>query len=144
MKGNLIAVFLVIFAVASLFNAFGSSDDFFSRDPEATYDKNYQNLDLIIEVPGYKLTPEVMPPITKENSEYAKSMSPEIMEKAKKYVEYRKISHAANYNLYAAKDIGNYVLLYFTEPEVIDGFFELIYSRKLGKIIGSFSGVIAG
>jgi len=133
-----------IFALAKS-NAFASSDDFFIRDPEAIYDGDS---DLVVEIPGHKLIPEVMPPQQKEYYDYAKSISPEIMEKAKEYVAYRKINFfsdiARAYNIYAAKELGNYILLYFTLPEITDGFFELIYSKKLNKIIGTFPGVEAG
>jgi len=35
--------------------------------------------------------------------------------------------------------LGNYILLYFNEPKIADGGFEMVYSKKLKKIIGFFS-----
>jgi hypothetical protein len=147
MRRYLAVVFFSIFMMLVVTNAISSSDDFFTRDPEATYDKNYDNFDLVVEIPGHKLNPEIMPPQQKDD-DYASHINPEILEKAEKYIEYRKINYrsdtARSYKIYAAKEFGNYILLYFTLPKITDGFFELIYSKKLKKIIGTFPGVIAG
>ncbi len=127
--------------MVSVVTVIGSTDDFFIRDPEATYDKSFTNIEAVIEVPGYKLDPQnaLAIQIGKEEYEYAQRINTEILEKAKKYIEYTGINITKDYHIYAAKDLGNYILLFFDEPEVKDGGFELIYSKKLGKIIGSFS-----
>lgn len=55
MRRYLAVVFFSIFMMLVVTNAMSSSDDFFTRDPEATYDKNYDNFDLVVEIPGHKL-----------------------------------------------------------------------------------------
>lgn len=141
MKNCLITICSVIIVLVSIANVMGSPDDFFSRDPEATYADSFINIEVVIEIPGYKLDPQsaLAIPIEKEEYEYAQCINPKILEKAKKYVEYSKISATKDYYIYAAKDLDSYILLYFIELEVMDGDFELIYSKKLKKIIGCFS-----
>ncbi len=138
MKKYLLFIFLTLFAVVSVS---GAADDFFARDPKAIYDEAYANIDVVIEIPGYKLDPQNALKISLEKEDYEKAgnMDLVILEKAKKYINYSKINTAKDYVLYAAKDLGEYVLLYFNEPEIMDGGFELIYSKELNKIIGSFS-----
>ena len=141
MKNCLALILSVIFALTSQINAMSSPDDFFTRDPEATYDERFTDIEVVIEIPGYKLDPQnaLAIPIGKEEYEYAQRINSEILEKAKKYTKYNSINITKDYHIYAAKDLGNYILLYFDEPEVMDGGFELIYSKKLNKIIGTFS-----
>lgn len=146
MKNSVIAILSLISILVLITNVAGSTDDFFTRDPEATYDENFKNIEVVVEIPGYKLDPEsaLAILIEKEECEYAQHINPEVLEKAKKYAEYSKISVTKDYHLYAAKDLGNYILLYFDEPKVMDGGFELIYSKKLEKIIGCFLGGYKG
>ena len=129
--------------------AMGSENEFFSRDPNATYNENYPELNLVIEVPGQKLDPKSALAIPVKDAEYesARQIDPAILDKAKRYVEYKKLNFTDDYKLYAAKDLGGYILLYFQEGNskdgetvfVSDGGFELIYSNELKKIIGTFS-----
>lgn len=121
-----------------------SSDNYFIKDPEAIYDNRYKDIDLVIEIPGYKLNPQSELYADKKDFEYANHIGPDILDKAKKYIEYRKINHSKTYHLSAAKELGEYILLYFAEPEVIDGGFELVWSKKLKRIIGEFLAVTRG
>ncbi|HQO58789.1 MAG TPA: hypothetical protein PLT76_08740 [Candidatus Omnitrophota bacterium] len=138
MKKYLLFIFLTLFAVVS---ASSATDDFFARDPKAIYDESYTNIDVVIEIPGYKLDPQNALKISLEKQDYenAGNMDSVILEKANKYINYSKINTAKDYVLYAVKDLGEYVLLYFHEPKIMDGGFELIYSKELNNIIGSFS-----
>lgn len=134
-----IYIFLSILTFGLLINAVSSANDFFAKDPDAVYE-NFGSMDYIIEIPGYKLDPisALKISIKKKEYEYAQRINPEILEKAKKYIEYTK-TNTTDYHIYAAKDLGNYILLYFNEPEVADGGFEIVYSKRLEKIIGFFS-----
>ena len=134
-----IYILLPILTIGLLINAVCSANDFFAKDPEAVY-KKFGSMDYVIEIPGYKLDPQnaLKISIEKKEYEYAQNINPQILEKAKKYIEYTKIK-TTDYHIYAAKDLGNYILLYFNEPEVADGGFEMVYSKSLEKIIGFFS-----
>lgn len=116
-------------------------DEYFTRDPAAVYDKTYESIDLIIEIPGYKLDAKsaLSIPLEKEDYEYAQGIHQDILMKARQYVAYRNISEDGQYAIYAANDLGEYILLYFDEQEIRDGGFQLVYSKKLKRIIGSFS-----
>lgn len=141
MKKYSIFVLSIIFTLLFFPFAMSSTNDFFTKDPDAIYDKSFTNMDVVIEIPGYKLDPQraLAIPLGTEEYEYAKRIDPDILEKAKKYVKFLKMNVASDYLLYAAKDLGKYILLYFNEPKVMDSGFELIYSKKLKRIIGSFS-----
>ncbi len=128
----------VIFTMLFTANAMGAPNDFFSKDSGATYNEEFHGVEVVTKIPNYKLTFQTVK-IAKEDYIYAKRVTAEIIEKVKKYVDYRKVNQGANYNLYAAKELGEYLLLYFTEPGVMDGGFGLIYSNKLKKIIGCFA-----
>lgn len=78
-------------------------------------------------------------PIGNKEQELAKNIEQEILEKAKKYIEFTKINTTPSHYLSAAKDLEDYILLYFSEPDIIDGGFEIVYSKKLQKIVGFFS-----
>ena len=134
-----IYILLPILTIGLLINAVCLANDFFAKDPEAVYEK-FGSMDYIIEIPGYKLDPQnaLKISIEKKEYEYAKHINPKILEKAKKYIEYTKIN-TTDYHIYAAKDLGDYILLYFNEPEVADGGFEMVYSKSLEIIIGFFS-----
>ena len=134
-----IYILLPILTIGLLINAVCLANDFFAKDPEAVYEK-FGSMDYIIEIPGYKLDPQnaLKISIEKKDYEHSQRINSEILKKAKHYIEYTKIS-AVNYHLYAAKDLGNYILLYFNEPEVADSGFEMVYSKRLKKIIGFFS-----
>lgn len=134
-----IYILLSISTVGVLTHAGCSANDFFAKDPQAVYEK-FGGIDYVIEIPGYKLDPQSALRISIEGKEYelAQRINPRILEKAKKYIEHTK-TNTTNYHIYAAKDLGNYILLYFNEPEIADGGFEMVYSKTLEKIIGFFS-----
>ena len=139
MGKHIIYLLLRTLTVGLFVNAICFANDFFAKDPEAVYEKS-GNMELIIEIPGYKLDPQnaLKISIEKKEYEYARHIHPNILDKAKKYIQYTR-RNTEDYVLYAAKDLGNYILLYFNEPKVADGGFEIIYSKKLEKIIGFFS-----
>ncbi len=134
-----IHILLLILTLGLLINAVCLANDFFVKDPEAVYER-FGTVDYVIEIPGYKLDPQnaLKISIEKKEYEYAQRINPKIIEKAKKYIEHTKIN-TTDYQIYAAKDLGDYILLYFNEPEVADGGFEMVYSKRLEKIIGFFS-----
>lgn len=137
---------LIIITILLISNAVSSANNFFKKDPDSIYDESFTNMDVVIEIPGYKLDPQsaLAIPIGKKEYEYAKHIDLDILEKAKKYVKYSKMNVATDYYLYAAKDLGKYILLYFNEPKVMDGGFEFIYSKELKRIIGSFTAGFKG
>ncbi len=142
MKNYSIAICSVVFIFLSAANVMGSSDDFFAVDSDAVYDKDYPTLNLVIEIPGYKLDPmsALALGVEKEDRDRAKDFDPEILEKVKKYIgDEGGSKEESEYYLFAVKDLGDYILLYFSQPEIADGGFEFVYSKKLKKIIGQFS-----
>ncbi|MBF0411038.1 MAG: hypothetical protein HQM10_27095 [Candidatus Riflebacteria bacterium] len=46
--------------------------------------------------------------------------------------------------VYATRKVGEYFLLWVTEPDVMDGGFELIYSIEKNRIVGTFFGGYKG
>ncbi|HKJ33979.1 MAG TPA: hypothetical protein VKA34_19260 [Balneolales bacterium] len=106
-----IHIFLPILTLGLLIDALCLANDFFVKDPEAVYEK-FGGIDYVIEIPGYKLDPQSALRISIEEKEYelAQRINPRILEKAKKYIEHTK-TNTTNYHIYAAKDLGNYILL---------------------------------
>ncbi|MBU1122157.1 MAG: hypothetical protein KKF54_05650 [Candidatus Omnitrophica bacterium] len=140
MKKLFTTIIAILFALAFSIDARSSSNDFYAIDPNATYDKSFTNIEVVIEIPGYKLDPPhaLSISIGEKEYKYAQNINPEILEKANQYIKNKKLNSAKDYSLYAAKDLGDYVLLYFREPNIMDGGFELIYSKGLNSIIGTF------
>ena len=122
------------------------ADEYYSRDPKVTYDKKYPDSNFIVEVPGHKLDPQsaLAIEIGKAEREYAASIDPGVLHVATGYIKYAELSFGDEFSLDAAKDLGNYILLDFTEPGVMDGGFELVYSKELKNIIDMFSAGIKG
>lgn len=138
-----IKVYGLLFFIVMMFIAFTSeltAETFYVRDPKAEYDEGNISQDVVTAIPGCRLDPENALKIRLDENDYgnATEIDPEIMIKADKYIKMRKISKKTLYSLYAAKNINEYLLLYFSEEEIMDGGFELIYSKKLDRIIGRF------
>ncbi len=120
---------------------FCSSAGYFQRDPKAVYDDRYPGLDLIVRIPGQALDPESALKLELGEKEFAaaRTLDTDIVNKVIRYNVHHHFSASENVTLYAVKESGDYLLLYFREPDVMDGGFELVYSKKLKKIIGRFS-----
>lgn len=144
-----LTLFFITFGLIFLPKVYSSDNGNFTRDPNASYDENYPDMNRVLEIPGYKLDPKnaLAISIKKEEYEFAKDIDPMISDKARRYVENRKLNFTDDFKLYAAKDLGDYILLYFQEGNtkdghtviISDGGFELIYSKELEDIIGTFS-----
>jgi hypothetical protein len=117
-----------------------AQNGFFERDPKAVYDDRTPGLDLVVRIPGQALDPESALRIEIGEKEFAaaRALNPDIVNKVIRYNVHRRFSASENVTLYAVKESGDYLLLYFREPDVMDGGFELVYSKRLGKIIGRF------
>ena len=138
---NLFATIVVVLLVITFpINMQIFANDFFAIDPDATYDESFSNIEVVIEIPGAKLDPKnaLSISIGEDEYRYAQNLNPEILKKAKKYIKHKKLSPTKDFHLYAAKELNDYVLLYFRQPQIVDGGFELIYSKKLNSIIGTF------
>ncbi len=120
---------------------FCASAGYFQRDPEAVYDDQYPGLDLVVRIPGQALDPESALKLEIGEKEFAaaRTLDTDIVNKVIQYNVHRQFSASENVTLYAVKESGHYLLLYFREPDVMDGGFELVYSKKLRKIIGRFT-----
>jgi len=113
MKKYLLFIFLTLFAVVS---ASSATDDFFARDPKAIYDESYTNIDVVIEIPGYKLDPQNALKISLEKQDYenAGNMDSVILEKANKYINYSKINTAERLCALRSKRFGGICFIVFS------------------------------
>ncbi|MBN2200479.1 hypothetical protein JW777_00830 [bacterium] len=118
-----------------------ASTGYFQRDPKAVYDDRTPGLDLVVRIPGQALDPASALQLEIGEKEFAaaRTLDTDIVNKVIRYNVHRRFSASENVTLYAVKESGDYLLLFFREPDVMDGGFELVYSKKLGKIIGRFT-----
>ncbi len=125
---------------------FCASNGYFQRDPDAVYDDRTPALDLVVRIPGQALDPESALKLEIGEKEFAaaQTLDPDIVNKVIRYNVHHHFSASESVVLYAVKEAGGYLLLYFREPDVMDGGFELVYSKKLEKIIGRFSAGVKG
>ncbi|HCU91207.1 MAG TPA: hypothetical protein DGR97_14750 [Gammaproteobacteria bacterium] len=117
------------------------ADEYYSRDPEVIYNDEYPELNLIVEIPGYKLDSQFVHahPIGKQEREYAQNIDSLVLDVATGYVIYGGLSFRDEFSLYAAKELGGYILLYFDEPALVGGGFQLVYAKRSKNIVGIFS-----
>ncbi len=112
-------------------------EEVFIKDPNAKYRKEKNWEDIVIGIPGQKLDIQsaIKIEIGQEEFKFAQRIDRSIIEKAKIFI--KKYS-SEEVELYAAKNLKGYILLYFFEGNVRDGGFEIIYSKELKRIIGRF------
>ncbi len=131
---------LLACALCILSKATTIANELYSRDPNVVYSEEDPDSNLIVEIPGYKLDPHCgsMIAIGPPDREFARRIDPKVLAIASGYVLYGGLSFRGEFSLYAAKELGSYILLYFAEPAVVDGGFELVYSKELKNIVGMF------
>jgi len=133
---------LLFFYFYALFSAGTvTADEYYSRDPEVIYNEEYPELNLIVEIPGYKLDSQsvYLHLIGKQERECAQNIDSRVLDVATGYVIYGGLSFRDEFSLYAAKELGGYILLYFDEPALVGGGFQLVYAKRSKNIVGIFS-----
>lgn len=134
-------LFYYFYAMLSVVTVTVTADEYYSRDSQVIYNEEYPELNLIVEIPGYKLDPRSLSThlIGKSEREYAQNIDSKVLDVATGYVIYGGLSFRGEFSLYAAKELGDYILLYFDEPALVDGGFQLVYARQSKNIVGIVS-----
>lgn len=93
---------------------------------------------VVVEIPGQKL--DIKSCLSagfgnQDDIKTAKSLPMEVLEEAEKFIKSRTKFKT---RIYAAREIGDYILIFVNELGVADGGFEFIYSKKTKKVIGVF------
>ncbi len=80
-----------------------------------------------------------VPQPSEQDEEFVASLTPEVYDAVDEYVKTaRNLDFKSKGKIHAAKMIGNFYLLWISQPDVFDGGFELIYSVEKKRIVGSF------
>lgn len=78
--------------------------------------------------------------VTDADIQFAKTLDPDVSVAVEHYVK----QYTAKFRIDAARRVGDYLLLWVSFPEVMDGGVDLIYSVEKGKIVGTFFGGYRG
>ncbi len=113
----------------------GKSEYTFSKSPECVYaPDSYQ----VLEIPNQKLDVETCLTAGFGNSDdmsFAKTLAPSILNEAHLYID--SVSEC-DPHIIAAREIGDFILIFVDERGMADGGFEFIYSKKSRKVVGHF------
>ena len=91
----------------------------------------------VISIPGQRLHPDVLTGPNDEDVVYAKSLDKEIVQKGTVYAQ--KILPDDEVTLYAARRIGDFILICLIPKITADGAIFLVYSVAEERVIGQFS-----
>ena len=139
MKTNILILLILvtvgILIPLILFVVCGKSEYTFSRSPKCVYAPgSYQ----VLEIPNQKLDIETCLSEGFGNSNdwsFAETLPPSILEEANLYID-SVSGHETR--IYAAREIGDFILIFVIRPDMPDGGFEFIYSKKSKKVVGTF------
>ena len=67
---------------------------------------------------------------------FAKTLPDEVVNESRKYIDSRT---KAESRIHAARQVGDFILIFVDEAHVADGGFEFVYSKKAKKVVGAFS-----
>ena len=119
----------------------GKSEYTFFKSPECVYaPDSYQ----VLEIPNQKLDIETCRSEGFGNSDdrsFAETLTPAILDEAHLYIASIRTRET---HIYAAREIGDFILIFVDEPGVADGGFEFIYSKKSKKVVGRFVAAYRG
>lgn len=93
--------------------------------------------DWVLSIPGQRLHPDVLTGPNDADVAYAKSLDKAIVRKGAVYAQ--KILPDDDFTFYAARRIGDFILLCFVPKITADGAVFLVYSVAEGRVIGQFS-----
>jgi hypothetical protein len=105
------------------------------KNPKCTYELG---TDTISAVPGQELDIETCLSLgfgSAIDRAYASKLSADIIHEAELFIK-TKTKH--EYSVYAAREIGDFILFFVRETDVADGGFEFIYSITDKKVVGMF------
>jgi len=130
MKKMLQLVMLVLVA-----GCHGAREYVISKDPVCVYETNSF---LVVEIPGQKLDIKSCLKTkfgSPEDFACAMKLPEDVLNEAEKYIQSRTKREA---RIYAAREIGDFILIFVDEKNVADGGFEFVYSKTTKKVIGEF------
>ena len=115
---------------------YGAREYAISKETGCVYEPNSF---AVVEIPGQK--PDIKSCLGAKfgNSEdvvCAKKLPEDVLNEARKFIQSRTKREA---RIYAAREIGDFILIFVDEINVADGGFEFVYSKKSKKIVGAFS-----
>jgi hypothetical protein len=113
----------------------GTREYVISKSPDCVYETNSF---LVVEIPSQKL--DIKSCLkekfgTPEDFAYARKLPEDVLSEAQKFIQSKTKREA---RIYAAREIGDFILIFVDEKNVADGGFEFIYSKKAKKVIGEF------
>lgn len=131
MKSYMIAALLVLIAGCSSVREY-----VITKSPDCIYAPNSF---VIVEIPNQKLDIKTCLSANFGNPddvEFAKSLPDEVLNEASKYIESKTEFKS---RIRAAREVGDFILIFVTEIDVADGGFEFVYSKKSKKVVGDFT-----
>ncbi|GEM_PF-2984685 len=131
MKNISLAVLLILIA-----GCCNSREYEIVRSPDCAYEPNSF---VISEIPGQKLDIKsclAAKFCSPDDAKFAKSLSDEVLNESWRYINNRS-KHKTS--ILAAREIGDFILIFVDETNVADGGFEFVYSKKLKKVVGTFT-----